>query len=185
MLGRLRRVTLPRSSPTGRGTRMFGVSGMGLDSCCKPKTTLTRTVSRCWMSSRTRFQLPSRMASTAVSKLFLLANCRRIPPRTDPMSEMAISQQLRAPTSYADWEAKRGTPRACLSCGESDSVGLCWPSASFLLCREEVAKLGFVLPHAPFRALDQRRQLGLKRFKFGSTHRLLHANRSIQFPPAV
>jgi hypothetical protein len=85
--------------------------------------------------------------------------------------------QIRKQREARSWRASRVL--------ESDSAGLCWFSASFLLCRQDVAKLGFVLPHAPFRALDQRRQLGLKRFEFGSTHRLLHANRSIQFSPAA
>lgn len=76
----------------GPGTRMFGVSGMGLDSYCKPKMTTTRTASLCRKSSLTRFQLPSRMASTAVSKLFLLAAYPLIPPES--ISEMGMLRQL-------------------------------------------------------------------------------------------
>ncbi len=70
----------------GRSTRMYGVSGMGLDSFCKPIMTSTRTALLCWMSSLTQFQPPLRMASTAVSMLFLLAPCRLTPP-TESMNE--------------------------------------------------------------------------------------------------
>src|SRR5215510_2882410 len=73
MLGRLRRVTSPRSSRTGLGKRMCGVSGMVHNSFCKPTMTTTRTASLCWMSSLTQFQHPLRMVSTAVLMSFLLA----------------------------------------------------------------------------------------------------------------
>lgn len=84
---------IPRSSPTGRGTRMFGVSGMGLDLMLQAENDFDSNGLALLDEFSGRFQLPSRMASTAVSKLLLLANCRRIPPRTDPLSAMGMFHQ--------------------------------------------------------------------------------------------
>ena len=89
----LLRVTSPRSSPTGRGTRTCFASEMGLDSYCKRTTTSTRTASLCWTSSLTRFQPQLWTGSTAVSTLFLLALCRLTSP---PINHSSVTGSMSA-----------------------------------------------------------------------------------------
>ena len=78
---------------------------------------------------------------------------------TTHFSSRALEDRRYHPAiSYQIRKQKEARFVAYLSCRESDSASLL-TLCLFLLFREDVAQFGFVLPHAPFRALDQWRNL--------------------------